>query len=69
MHSLDSDALFDVPPVQNLSLADNEIGDAGVTALADACASGSLEKLRDVTLVGNPGNSEPVAKVLRDRTK
>ena len=54
MHSLDSDALFDVPPVQNLSLADNEIGDAGVTALADACASGSLEKLRDVTLVGEP---------------
>ena len=34
-----------VPPVQMLSLADNKIGDAGVTALANACASGSLAQL------------------------
>ena len=47
----------------------NQIGDAGVTALADACASGSLAKLTGVFLGGNPGSSEPVDKVLRDRKK
>ena len=66
MHSPDSDASFDVPPVQKLFLGRNQIGDAGVTALANACASGSLAKLTYVGLVGKPGNSEPVDKVLRD---
>ena len=61
--------MCDTPTVQVLQLQLNQIGDAGVTALANACASGSLAKLTDVTLVGNPGNSEPVDKVLRDRTK
>ena len=37
--------MCDTPAVQNLGLGDNQIGDAGVTALADACASGSLAQL------------------------
>ena len=55
--------------VQELWLKNNKIGDTGVTALANACASGSLAKLTRVHLEGNPGSSEPVDKVLRDRKK
>ena len=55
--------------VQTLELSSNKIGDAGVTALAKACASGSLAKLTGVFLEGNPGSSDPVDKVLRDRKK
>ena len=54
---------------QRLYLNGNQIGDAGVLALAGACASGSLAKLTFVGLGGNPGSSEPVNKVLRDRKK
>ena len=54
---------------QSLDLDDNQIGDAGVTALAGACASGALAKLTFVDLGGNPGSSEPLRKVLRDRKK
>ena len=32
--------------VQRLNLRDNQIGDAGVTALANACTSGSLAQLK-----------------------
>ena len=62
-------SICDTLAVQTLALGENKIGDAGVTALANACASGSLAKLKDVPLFGNPGNSEPVDKVLRDRKK
>ena len=31
---------------QRLNLIGNQIGDVGVTALADACASGSLAQLK-----------------------
>ena len=57
------------PTIQFLGLNNNQIGDAGVTALANACASGSLAKLTMVSLGGNPGSSEPVDKVLKDRRK
>ena len=36
-----------------LSLQGNKIGDAGVTALAGACASGALAKLTTLGLNGN----------------
>ena len=52
-----------------LDLSYNQIGNDGVSALASACASGSLAKLTYVNLGGNPGSSEPVDKVLRDRKK
>ena len=39
---------------QRLNLSGNQIGDAGVTALAGACASGSLAQLSDLYLSGNP---------------
>ena len=55
--------------LQDLNLEACEFGDAGVTALANACASGSLAQLTSVSLWGNPGNSEPVDKVLRDKKK
>ena len=54
---------------QTLKLQANKIGDAGVTALAEAAAGGSLAKLTFVDLGGNPGSSEPLDKVLRDRKK
>ena len=37
--------MCDPSTVQTLDLQFNQIGDAGVTALADACASGSLAQL------------------------
>ena len=61
---------LDVYSDQVHDLGDNKIGDAGVTALAEACASGALAKLEGVhrsILLGNPGNSEPLDKVLRER--
>ena len=54
-------------PWQKLFLADNKIGDRGVTALAEACAKGAMPKLTEVYLPGNPGSPEPVDKVLRER--
>ena len=45
--------MCDAPAVQALNLESNKIGDAGVTALADACASGSLAQLRNLYLGGN----------------
>ena len=37
--------MCDASTVQTLALGGNQIGDAGVTALANACASGSLAQL------------------------
>ena len=53
MHSPDSDASFDAPPVQKLFLGRNRIGDKGVTALANACASGSLASITNIYLQNN----------------
>ena len=39
--------------LETLSLWGNQIGDAGVTALAGACASGALPKLTSLSLGGN----------------
>ena len=39
--------------VQTLNLLRNQIGDAGVTALADACASGALPALKELYLHEN----------------
>jgi hypothetical protein len=52
-----------------LDLHGNQIGDAGFTALVSACASGALAKCTTIWLYTNPGSSEPVDKVLRDRKK
>ena len=39
--------------LEKLFLNDNQIGDAGLTALANACASGSLAQLTTLGLSGN----------------
>ena len=39
---------------QNLRLNSNKIGDAGVTALANACAGGAMAHLNDLYLINNP---------------
>ena len=39
---------------QELNLYGNQIGDAGVTALANACATGALALLNDLYLNNNP---------------
>ena len=54
-------------PWQELYPGGNQIGDAGVTALAEALAKGAMPKLTNLYLSGNPGSSEPVDKVLRER--
>ena len=45
--------------MQILALHNNKIGDAGVTALADACTRGSLAQLKELWLnhnqIGDPG--------------
>ena len=43
---------------QWLNLGYNQIGDAGCTALATACASGSLAHLRNLYLDANPISDE-----------
>ena len=45
--------MCNVPPVQKLYLDGNKIADAGVTALANACASGSLASITSVTVSNN----------------
>ena len=48
--------LFDVPyaHVQTLNLAYNQIGNDGVSALASACASGSLASLETLVMDDGP---------------
>ena len=46
--------MCDTPTVQVLGLDKNKIGDAGVTALANACASGSLAQLKVSSRLTNP---------------
>ena len=41
---------FDVPRAQALVLRENQIGDAGVTALAEACAGGAMASLTEVAV-------------------
>ena len=54
-HSPDSNTTFNVRQcaVQELQLQFNQIGDAGVTALANACASGSLASITEIYLQDN----------------
>ena len=54
-------------PWQHLYLSINQIGDAGVAALAKVIAEGAMPKLKVLALRGNPGSCEPVAKALRER--
>ena len=42
--------MCDTLAVQELYLSNNKIGDAGVTALANACASGSLASLKKLVV-------------------
>ena len=57
--------MCNVPPVQVLRLAGNQIGDGGVTALANACASGSLASISRIYLNYNMA-SEVGKKAMRD---
>ena len=53
---------------QVLYLQDNQIGDDGMKALAEACrAKGALPQLENVNLFENPGNEELVRSALRER--
>ena len=47
-------SICDTLAVQTLSLHTNQIGDAGVTALANACASGSLAQLKVSSRLTDP---------------
>jgi hypothetical protein len=51
-----------------LGLNINKIGDAGLTALADVCASGALPKCTYVDLGNNPA-SEEARQALEDALK
>ena len=59
-------------PWQSLDLFHNQIGHAGVAALAKVIAEGAMPKLEEVDVYGNPGGSagregNPVDKALRER--
>ena len=43
---------------QDLALFSNNIGDAGLTALAKAVESGALPKCTTITMGGNPASAE-----------
>ena len=53
--------MCDKRAVQDLRLGDNQLGDAGVLALANACASGSLAQM---TVSSHPTNPFPARQVL-----
>ena len=54
---------------QVLELGGNQIGDAGLTALAKAVESGALDNIASIYLSRNPGNSAPVDNALKERKK
>ena len=54
---------------QYLSLSENKIGNAGLTALAKAVESGALASLETIWLHENLGDSAPVHKALEERKK
>ena len=54
--------------VQELGLGYNQIGDKGVTALANACASGSLASITDINLLNNKA-TEVGKEAMRDVAK
>ena len=60
---------FDVPytHVQTLYLYNNQIGDVGVTAFADACARGALASLEELTIWENPGNTAALKEACKKR--
>ena len=45
-----------MPNLKKLHLNDNQIGDAGVTALASALRGGALPSCTRIGLAGNPGS-------------
>ena len=48
---------------QNLRLNSNKIGDAGVTALANACAGGAMASLKELYIHGNSFGGEAKAQL------
>ena len=50
-----------IADLEKLALGGNQIGDAGVSALASACASGALDHIKDLYL-----NSNPISKQAQD---
>jgi hypothetical protein len=54
---------------QSLDLEGNQIGDAGLTALAKAVESGALDKIQSIELYGNLGDSAPVDNAMKERKK
>ena len=49
-----------------LYLDGNEVGDAGMSAIAEAVASGAIPRCTRIALDGNPGNDSGVQQALRD---
>ena len=57
-------------PFQALHVSHNQIGDAGVTALASACAGGASPQLKRLHLGGNPASQaaqQAAMAALKDR--
>ena len=54
---------------QELWLEDDNIGDAGLTALAKAVESGALDKIEGIYLSSNPGDSAPVDNAVKKAVK
>jgi hypothetical protein len=58
-----------LPALKKLFLNSNQIGDAGMSAFASACASGALDKIQSIELFGNLGDSAPVDNAIKVRKK
>ena len=57
---LECNASDPLAKLEGLGLANNQIGDAGVTALAQSCARGAMASLEDFA-VDNPDHPELMA--------
>ena len=53
-----------MPNLRRLGLANNQISDAGVAALASALRGGALPSCTEIELDGNPGSGAPVREAL-----
>ena len=53
-----------MPNLKELLLAGNQIGEAGVAALASALRGGALPSCTKIHLGGNPGSGAPVKEAL-----
>ena len=56
-----------MPKLETLGLDRNQIGEAGMAALASAIRGGALPSCKEIYLFGNPGSAAPVKEAAAQR--